>query len=149
MSGNASAEGQVDIIGHILDSKFLEVPFGHILLPQFAPIFGIDFSITRHVVMLWVASAVLVVSMLVAFRGRQLVPSGLANLFEAVVIFIRDEVVAPTMGERGRPFMPFFLTVFFFILFCNLITAVVVSWSTWSAPHCIGYRPFPNNTHIT
>ena len=58
MSGNASAEGQVDIIGHILDSKFLEVPFGHILLPQFAPIFGIDFSITRHVVMLWVATVI-------------------------------------------------------------------------------------------
>ena len=127
MSGDASAEGQVDIIGHILDSKFLEVPFGHILLPQFAPIFGIDFSITRHVVMLWVASAVLVVSMLVAFRGRQLVPSGLANLFESVVIFIRDEVVAPTMGERGRPFLPFFLTVFFFILFCNLIGLIPYS----------------------
>ncbi|HIM57219.1 MAG TPA: ATP synthase F0 subunit A [Candidatus Latescibacteria bacterium] len=139
MSGDASAaeaaKGQVDIIGHILDSKFLEVPFinanryfdGHILLPQFDPIFGIDFSITRHLVMLWVASALLIVSMLTAFRRRQLVPSGMANLFEAMVVFIRDEVVESTMGERGRPFLPFLLTIFFLILFCNLVGMIPYS----------------------
>ena len=132
MAGDASAAGtadtQVDIIGHILDANFLEVPFinahhvfdGRIPLPQFDPIFGIDLSITRHVVMMWAACAVLMVALTTAFRRPQTVPSGLANMFEAMVLFVRDEVVMPAMGDRGKPFLPYFLTVFFFILFCNL-----------------------------
>ena len=133
MAGDASAaeaaDGQVKIIEHILDAEYLEVPFlnahhffdGQLPLPQFEPVFGIDLSITRHLVMMWVASALLIGSLLAVCRRPQLVPTGLANLFEAVVVFIRDEVVMPIMGERGRPFLPFFLTIFFFILFCNLL----------------------------
>ena len=133
MSGEASAaeaaDGQIDFIGHVLDSKYLDVPLfnahhildGRLELPQFEPIFGIDFSITKHVVMMWVASALLIALLVSSFRRPQLVPSGLANLLEAIVVFIRDEVVLPVMGEHGRPFMPFFLTIFFFILFCNLL----------------------------
>ena len=132
VSAADAADGQIDIIGHILDSKHLEVPFfnahnffdGHIPLPQFEPTYGIDLSITKHLVMMWVASALLISSLLVAFRRPRVVPSGLANLFEAIVVFIRDEIVMPTMGESGRPFLPFLLTVFFFILFCNLLGLV-------------------------
>ena len=108
MAGDAStaADGQVDIIGHILDADFLEVPFinapnifdGRVDLPVFDPIFGIDLSITRHVVMMWAASTILIVALQTAFRRPQLVPSGLANLFEAMVLFVRDEVVMPAMG---------------------------------------------------
>ena len=125
----AGADGQVDIIGHILDSDKLDVPIvnahhwvdGHINLPQFPPIYGIDLSISKHVLVMWVASALLILLLTVAFRRPQAVPFGLANLFEAVVLFIRDEVVLPIMGEDGRKFLPYLLTVFFFILFCNLI----------------------------
>ena len=121
--------GQVDFIGHILDKPYLEVPLlnhhhyldGKIPLPEFDPIFGIDFSITRHVVMMWVAGALLISLLLIAFRRPSLVPSGLANFFEAIVLFVRDDVVLPIMGEHGRPFLPYLLTIFFFILFCNLL----------------------------
>ncbi len=129
MAGDAESDGQVDIIGHILDSQQLDVPIinahnwvdGHISLPQFDPIYGIDLSISKHVVMMWVASSLLILLLTVAFRRPQAVPFGLANLFEAMVLFIRDEVVLPIMGEDGRKYMPYLLTVFFFILFCNLI----------------------------
>ena len=139
MSGEASAaeaaDGQVDVIGHILDTKYLDVPFlnadniidGTLDLPQFEPIFGIDLSITKHVVMMWIASALLITMLLTAFRRPSLVPTGLANFFEALVVFIRDEVVLPVMGEHGRPFLPFFLTIFFFILFCNLLGLIPYS----------------------
>ncbi|NKB66999.1 MAG: F0F1 ATP synthase subunit A [Candidatus Latescibacteria bacterium] len=126
---------QVDFIGHILDKPYLEVPLlnahhyldGKIPLPQFEPIFGIDLSITRHVFMMWVAGALLISLMLIAFRRSSLVPSGLGNFFEAIVLFIRDDVVLPIMGEHGRPFLPYMLTIFFFILFCNLIGLVPYS----------------------
>jgi len=133
MSGETHAAGaaheQIDILGHLLNHDYLEVPFinaphlidGKIPLPQFDPIWGIDLSITRHVVMLWIASTLLVGLLLMAFRRRELVPSGLGNFFESIVVFIRDQVVLPTMGEGGRAYLPYLLTAFFFILSCNLL----------------------------
>lgn len=123
-----AASPQVDIIGHILDQKTLELPFvdphhllaGEVALPSIE-IFGLDMSITRHVVMMWVASFLLVVLMVKAFRKPDGVPSGFANFFEAIVIFLRDEVVLPIMGEDGKKYLPFLLTIFFFVLFCNLL----------------------------
>src|SRR5215831_20235425 len=56
-----------------------------------------------------------------AFRQHRAIPTGIANLLEAIVVFLRDEVVLPNMGEEGRPYLPYLLTVFFFILFCNIL----------------------------
>ena len=129
MAGDAhaagAAGGQVDIIGHIVDHDYLELPFidphhmlaGKLELPQFE-LFGIDMSITRHVAVMWLAGLLLFILLKAAFSGKR---GRLANFFETLVVFIRDEVVLPNMGEAGRPFMPFFLTIFFFILFCNLL----------------------------
>lgn len=129
-----AANGQVDIIGHVVDSPHLELPFvdphhllaGKVPLPSLE-LFGIDFSITRHVVIMWVASLLLIALMLRAFRKPRTVPSGLANFFEAIVVFLRDEVVLPIMGEGGKKYLPFLLTIFFFILFCNLLGLVPYS----------------------
>ncbi len=126
-----AANAQIDIVGHLLDHKYLELPFvdphhlllGKVELPQFE-LFGIDMSITRHIVMMWVASALLIGLLLSAFRKPNTVPSGVANFFEAIAAFLRDEVVEPIMGEHGKPFLPFLLTIFFFILFCNLLGLV-------------------------
>ncbi len=139
MAGEASAaegaDNQVDVIGHVLDHDSMEVPFvnahhifdGHIDLRGLSealglaePIFGVDMSITRHVMVMWLASGLLVLTMLACFRRPALVPSGLANLLETIVLFLRDEVVLPVMGEGGRAYLPFLLTIFFFILYCNL-----------------------------
>ena len=129
-----AANGQVDIIGHVVDSPHLELPFvdphhllaGKVPLPSLE-LFGIDFSITRHIVIMWVASLLLIALMLRAFRKPRTVPSGLANFFEAIVVFLRDEVVLPIMGEGGKKYLPFLLTIFFFILFCNLLGLVPYS----------------------
>lgn len=139
MASEERASQEVDIVGHILDHDYLEVPFwnanhifdGKIPLPQFAPfdLFGItvDLSISRHIFMMWVASLMLIVSLGLSFRRSGLVPSGLANFFEALVVFIRDEVVVPIMGDHGKVYLPYLLTIFFFILFCNLLGLVPYS----------------------
>ena len=129
-----AANAQVDIIGHILDHNYLELPFvdpnhllaGKIPLPSIE-LFGVDMSITRHVVMMWVASFVLVILMIKAFRKPKEVPTGLANFFEAIVFFLRDEVVLPIIGEDGKKYLPFLLTIFFFVLFCNLLGLIPYS----------------------
>ncbi len=84
---------------------------------------GFDISITKHVVMMWVAS-ILVIGVFILFaRRRAIAPRGsFLNFFETFVLFIRDEMVYKIMGEEtGRKYLPFFLTQFFFILFCNLL----------------------------
>jgi len=92
----------------------------------------IDFSITRHLVFALLASALLLFIFLrLAGRykrgiGRETAPRGLfQNLFETLIIFIRDDVVRPNLGETHyKKFLPYLLTVFFFILICNLLGLV-------------------------
>lgn len=95
-------------------------------LPAFQPvsIFGIevDFSITLHVLMLWIASFILIVTFWLAFRKPQKVPRGIVGVLESMVLFIRDEIAVPNNGEKlGKKITPVLSTIFFFILTCNLL----------------------------
>jgi F-type H+-transporting ATPase subunit a len=133
-AGQAAAEGRpFDILEHLVDRHHLEVPFfhaphgldGRLELPHL-PAFQLlgvtfDLSITRHVVLMWVASLLLVLTMRVAVRQSRPWPRGVANLVEPLVLFVRDEIVLANMGERGRAYLPYLLTAFFFILYCNLL----------------------------
>lgn len=89
---------------------------------------SLDLSITKAVLMMWIAGFLsLAVFGLVARRLRRSdVPRGtLVNLLEAVILFVRNDMVYAIMGKgAGRSFMPYFLTLFFFILFCNLLGLV-------------------------
>jgi F-type H+-transporting ATPase subunit a len=117
-----------ELLHHVFDSPQIDLPFlGHVHLPQFAPIhiggLSVDLSITKHVVFLWVAAAVLIVLVAAAARAnrRAPVPKGLGNLIEVFVVFIRDEIVLPNMGPAGMRYLPYLLTTFFFILVMNLM----------------------------
>ncbi len=116
-----------ELLHHLQDSHVLETPFGHIDLPVFPPIhvggMTIDLSITKHVVFLWLAGALLCVLAILAARAnmKRAVPRGYGNLMEVFVVFIRDEIVIPNMGPGGVRYMPYLLTTFFFILTMNLM----------------------------
>ena len=104
------------IMHHITDGNTLDLGFTEVHLPQWH-IGGLDLSITRHVVMMWVCAVVLIALFTLAFRRKQLVPSGISNLLELMVVFVRDELCIKYMGEKhGRRLTPYMLTVFFFIL---------------------------------
>ncbi len=111
-----------DPMSHVLDHSTLEVPgFGtEIPLPN---IFG--FQLTRFMVMELLAAGLLCLIMVPLARhvARNKVTKGpLLNAFEAVVLFIRDRVARPAIGGHGADdYLPFLLTLFFFILFCNLL----------------------------
>jgi F-type H+-transporting ATPase subunit a len=118
------------IMHHILNShSFSFEPFGTVHLPVLPPVFGIDISITKHVVMLWVVSAILLV--LFSFVGAayrkitpRTAPSGVANTMEALVEFIRLDVAKSNIGHGYEKHLPYLLTVFMFILLCNLLGLV-------------------------
>jgi F-type H+-transporting ATPase subunit a len=114
-----------NILHHISNGNTLEVPFlGEIDLPRFQ-VFGVDMSITRHVVMMWMAGLILLLLFGWAFRRRRLVPSGIATVLELGVQFVHEEIAVKTLGEKdAKRLSPFLLTIFFFILTCNLLGLV-------------------------
>lgn len=84
-------------------------------------VFGIDLSITNEVVLLWFsASITFVLLFLVCRRKNHIARGAIQNLFEAVIEFIEKSVVREGIGSSGRMWSPLLLTLFFFILFCNL-----------------------------
>ena len=125
------------ITPHITDSHHLEYPcfepgFAcHVELPHWAPIhigpLTLDISPTKHVVMLFIAATLCLVTLLLAARAHKRQHAtgthskGFANGIEALVLYIRQEVVLPNVGHHGERYAPFILSLFFFILFANLL----------------------------
>lgn len=131
----------VDIITpHITDGNHMEVPwlmppfFKEITLPHWDPIhigpLTLDLSPTKHVVMLFIGAILLITVMVLAARGQKRAtvagkaPAGTPNAIEAMILYIRNEVILPNVGHHGEGFVPFLLTAFFFILTLNLLGLV-------------------------
>lgn len=85
-----------------------------------------DISLTRNVVQMILALAILVWIMVVVAKrykrgeGVKTAPRGVQNLVEPVITFVRDEVAKPNLGHKYEKYLPYLLTVFFFILINNL-----------------------------
>jgi F-type H+-transporting ATPase subunit a len=122
----AAFDPGASIIGHVLDSNEFEIPFSHATIPlPRLEIGGVDISITKHVVMMWLAFGILFVMFRLAGRSRaEIVPRGLRNVLEVFVLFIRDEVGRRAIPDRPDRFLGYLLTTFFFILTCNLLGLV-------------------------
>jgi len=139
---------KVDIITpHITDSYHVEMPYWRPpfvveacigrkvseeeCLPLWEPVHiggqTLQLSPTKHVVFLFIAAILATVILVGAARahvrhtrdiGR---PKGVATGIEAMVLYIRNEVILPNVGHHGNGYVPYLLTVFFFILFLNLL----------------------------
>ena len=84
----------------------------------------IDFSITKNVFFLFLnASLMLFVFLFVAskYRNKKTTPKGIQSLFEPIIIFIRDDIVKPNIGKKYERYLPYMLTLFFFIFFGNVL----------------------------
>ena len=85
-----------------------------------------DLSLTRNVVQMILALVLLVwIMMTIAKRykkgnGVTTAPKGMQNLMEPIITFIKDEVAKPNLGIKYEKYLPYLLTVFFFILINNI-----------------------------
>ena len=112
----------------------------HALLPQLLPLADMDplehvldksvlqfhglWLVSNNVITLLIsAAAMLIIFPLItrAYRRGEHVPTGTRNFFEAILFYIREEVARPVLGEQTDRYIPFLWTLFFFILFNNLI----------------------------
>jgi len=134
------APGPADIImPHITDSKHIEYPCyrnlqewscEHTFATRNVTIGGktFDMGFTKHVFFLFVAGAatlILLVGVAISHKrhssevGR---PRGFAAGIEAVILYLRNEIYLPVLGGHGgERYVPFCLSLFFFILWCNLL----------------------------
>ena len=116
-----------NIISHVSNSSKGD----HSIINFPVEIFGIDFSVTKHVLMLWLVAALLSVLVIIPVRrflnSGKIVPSGWVNAIEAIVKFIRDSIVQPNVGDKWvMTWTPVILTFFFFILFAFLLCSFCV-----------------------
>ncbi|WP_175634873.1 F0F1 ATP synthase subunit A [Pedobacter ghigonis] len=90
----------------------------------------LDFSITKNVAAMFVAILVILVvfiSVASAYKKRVgKAPKGLQSLIEPIIVFVRDDIAKPNIGHKYAKFMPYLLTVFFFIWFNNLLGLVPI-----------------------
>lgn len=86
----------------------------------------LDLSLTRNVVQMILALTLLVwvmISIANLYKkgaGVKVAPTGMQNLMEPVITFVRDEVAKPNLGHKYEKYLPYLLTVFFFILINNI-----------------------------
>lgn len=114
-------EGLMDVLQHHLvpTKTLIKIP------PIQIGDFSLDISINKLVILMWISAALVI---LLALAGRRIAkrplerPTRLSGFLEVFVLFVRDEIVREHMGDYGvKKWTPYFISLFFFILFCNLI----------------------------
>jgi F-type H+-transporting ATPase subunit a len=136
-SQHEASSNQIDIAHHIANSHELETPFGIVHLPDNWTIpLGtdshgqpryLDLSPTKHLVYMLLAATLVTLALVLSARSnvraqaRGQLPKGFAGAVEAMVLWVRQEVVLPNVGHHGEGYAPYLLTVFFFVLVMNLL----------------------------
>lgn len=131
-AAHAPAEGgheeTIDFLHHVQDTREWELPWGtyHFPEPHSWQVGPIDFTPTKFTVFLAIAGLLTLVTLLggaglAAKAGPGKTAGKRHNMIEAMVLFIRDQVVIPNIGKDGHKFAPFIVTLFFFIMFTNLL----------------------------
>jgi F-type H+-transporting ATPase subunit a len=131
------SEGPVNIgdllMHHTADAYALDFsPLFHWEWGKFLPdvhLAGITFNLTptKHVFFLLVAATLVFLTMWVTGRSLQRqqagrrAPRGLASAMESLVLFVRNDIAIANIGHRGAAFAPYIMTLFFFVLYGNLL----------------------------
>ena len=93
----------------------------------FKPIFSIGpVHITKPMVLAILAGAIVLGFFAYAFRAPKKVPRGAQNLGEVGVLFIRDQILRPQLGKAGDKYLPFLVSIFFFVWIMNLFGIIPI-----------------------
>ena len=94
-------------------------PISHVV--EWPTLFGGGaFGVNKVILLMWISVALVCALFFVAGRKRALVPTGAQNVAESTVEFVQDQIVLQTMGPEGLGYTPFLLTLFTFVLTCNI-----------------------------
>lgn len=108
----------------IVEYNGYKLEHNHILLAESNKAV-LDLSITKNVAMLFINATILILVFSAVGRAYKRntgkAPKGLQSFIEPIIVFVRDEVVKPNISHHHEKFLPYLLTLFFFILFGNLL----------------------------
>jgi F-type H+-transporting ATPase subunit a len=91
----------------------------------YGPLFRIgSFTFNKPMLLAVICAAIVCVFFWSAFAKPKLVPKGAQNLGELGVLFVRDEILRPMMGKKGDGFLPFLVSLFFFIWIMNIMEII-------------------------
>ena len=111
---------------HVKDTTSFHFPFGiHVEIPEFLGSIGI----TKFVLLEMMAATLMLavfIPMAAKLRGGQPAKGRFWNMFEAILVYLKDSVIVPAIGNAkdAAPYVPYLWTLFFFVLFCNLLGMV-------------------------
>jgi F-type H+-transporting ATPase subunit a len=120
------------VLHHTADAWTIDFyPLGSIHLPRWPDIhigsFALNLSPTKHVYFMVLAAVLVFLTMYVAGRmmkqqrAHEATPRGFAGAVEAMVLFVRNDIAIANIGHDGARFAPLIMTLFFFILYSNLL----------------------------
>lgn len=81
-------------------------------------------GLSSHVFSLFIVAGIMLTIFPRIAKDQGLVPTGIRNFFEVIMLFVRDEIARPFLGHNADKFLPVLWNFFFFILFCNLLGLV-------------------------
>jgi F-type H+-transporting ATPase subunit a len=95
---------------------------------EFTPLFSIGgFHFNKGLLLAIISMVIVLWFFWAAFAKPKLVPRGVQNLGELGVEFVRDQILRPMMGKRGDNYLPFLVSLFFFIWIMNLMEVIPVA----------------------
>ena len=108
----------------LVDYNGYKLDHGHISIIG-SDAYVLDLSITKNVAMLLITAALMLFVFISVANGYKKnagkAPKGIQSFFEPIILFIKDEVVKPNIGKGYEKYVPYLLTLFFFILFGNIL----------------------------
>lgn len=94
----------------------------------YGPLFRIgSFTFNKPMLLACICAAIVVVFFWRAFSNPKPVPRGAQNVGELGILFVRDQILRPMMGKKGDGFLPFLVSLFFFIWIMNLMEIIPVA----------------------
>jgi F-type H+-transporting ATPase subunit a len=99
-------------------------PLEHVVDHPIIQTSGGWYVLTNHMIMMFIAAGLMLLifpAITRRYRSGELVPTGTRNFFEAILLYVRNDIAKPVLGDETDRFIPYLWTLFFFILFNNLL----------------------------
>jgi F-type H+-transporting ATPase subunit a len=94
---------------------------------DFKPLFSVgSFHFTKPMLIAVLCTVLVIAFFWAAFLKPKLVPRGVQNLGEMGILAVRDQIVRPALGRRGDAYLPFIVSLFFYIFLMNLMELIPV-----------------------
>jgi F-type H+-transporting ATPase subunit a len=94
---------------------------------MFRPLFSVgSFHFTKPMLIAVICGLAVIVFFWAAFHKPQLIPRGVQNIGEVGILLVRDQILRPSLGKRGDSYLPFLVSLFFYIWLMNLMELIPV-----------------------